>query len=141
MTRCDSFGCFFPESCALGFPSQHNSIFETKYENQLLIRKVLSFLCTLSRLHLLCPNCPFVSLTQHPQQHLNNPKFLSFQFRNPTPKLEGSAKTRLSAHLGAMGVKKNLGKLKWILGGESRYQKNQNPNLQMGSRLANLCPR
>ena len=42
-----------------------------KYDNQLLIWKVLSFLCTLSRLHLLCPNCPSVSLAQHhPNLHI-----------------------------------------------------------------------
>ena len=41
-----------------------------KYENQLLIWKVLSFLCTLNRLHLLCPNYPSNSPSQHPQHYL-----------------------------------------------------------------------
>ena len=41
-----------------------------KYENQLLIWKVLSFLCTLNRLHLLCPNYPSISPAQHPQHYL-----------------------------------------------------------------------
>ena len=50
-------------------------------------------------------------------------KFLSSHFKNPNPKLQGGVKTRLSAHLGAMGVQENLGKMKWSSGGESRYPK------------------
>ena len=98
-----------------------------KYENQLLIWKVLSFLCTLSRLHLLCPNCLSVSLAQHHPNlnvtlshlqafsHLSSlPKTqnLSFQFRNPNPKLQDSVKMRLSARLRAMGVQENPAKTK-----------------------------
>ena len=54
---------------------------------------------------------------------LENSKFLSFQFKNSNPKLQGGVKTCLSTHLGAMGVQENLGKTKWSLGGESRYPK------------------
>ena len=105
-----------------------------KYENQLLIWKVLSFLCTLSRLHLLCPNCPSVSPAQHhlnlhiTLSHLSSlPKTqnLSFQFRNPNPKLQDDVKMRLSAHLRAMGVQENPRKTKWSLGGESGYLKTE----------------
>ena len=84
-----------------------------KYDNQLLIWKVLSFLCTLSRLHLLCPNCPSVSAAQHPNLHItlshieafshlsSLPKTqnLSFQFKNPNPKLQDDVKIRLLACL------------------------------------------
>ena len=124
-----------------------------KYENQLLIWKVLSFLCTLSRLHLLCPNCPSVSPAQHhPNLHITfshleafshlssllKTQNLSFQFRNPNPKLQDSVKMRLSAHLGAMGVQENSRKTKWSSGG---VPKNRNPNFQMCLKLVNLCPR
>ena len=52
-----------------------------------------------------------------------NSKFLSFQFKNPNPKLQGGVKTRLSTHLEAMGVQGNPGKTKWSSGGKSRYPK------------------
>ena len=52
-----------------------------------------------------------------------NSKFLSFHFKNLNPKLQGGVKTRLSAHLGAMRVQENPGKMKWSSGGESRYPK------------------
>ena len=52
-----------------------------------------------------------------------NSKFLSFQFKNPNPKLQGGVKTRLLAHLGAMGVQENPRKMKWSSGWESRYLK------------------
>ena len=109
-----------------------------KYENQLLIWKVLSFLCTLSRLHLLCPNCLSVSPAQHHPNlnitlshleafsHLSSllkTQSLSFQFRNPNSKLQDDVKMRLSARLGPMGVQENSGKTKWSLGGESGYPK------------------
>ena len=54
---------------------------------------------------------------------LENSKFLSFQFKNPNPKLQGGVKTRLSTHLEAMGVQGNPGKTKWSSGGKSRYPK------------------
>ena len=90
-----------------------------KYDNQLLIWKVLSFLCTLSWLHLLYQNYPSVSPTQHhsnlhiPFSHLKalfhlfsllKTQNLSFQFTNSNPKLQDSVKMCLSACLGVMGV-------------------------------------
>ena len=54
---------------------------------------------------------------------LENSKFLSFQFKNPNPKLQDDVKMRLSARLGPMGVQENSGKTKWSLGGESGYPK------------------
>ena len=110
-------------SCYLGiiwFSEPDNG----EYGNQLLILKGLSFLYTLSQLHLLYPNCPSVFLAQHPQRHpnlhvttqsecflisfgdflsslfiVNNPKFLLFQFRNPNSKLQGGVKMHLLACL------------------------------------------
>ena len=96
-----------------------------KYDNQLVIWKVLSFLCTLSWLHLLCPNCPSISWAQHPNLHItlshleaffhfsSLPKTqnLLFQFKNSNLKLQDNVKMRLLARLGAMGVQEN--KKKW----------------------------
>ena len=48
---------------------------------------------------------------------------LSFQFRNSNPKLQDDVKMCLSACLGAMGVQKNSGKMKWSLDGKSGYPK------------------
>ena len=126
-----------------------------KYENQLLIWKVLSFLCTLSRLHLLCPNCLSVSPAQHHPNlnitlshleafsHLSSllkTQSLSFQFRNPNPKLQDSVNASFDlsrSHGSPRESGKNEMELRW----REWVPKDRNPNLQMCLRLANPCPR
>ena len=116
-----------------------------KYDNQLLIWKVLSFLCTLSRLHLLCPNCPSISPAQHSHQHPNlyitlshikafshlsslpKTQNLSFQFKNPNPKLQDDVKICLSACLEPWESKRirKKKKTKYNSGRESGYPKTE----------------
>ena len=52
-----------------------------------------------------------------------NSKFLSFQFKDPNPKIQSGVKMHLSTHLGAMGVQENSRKMKWSLDGDSKYLK------------------
>ena len=92
---------------------------------------------------------------------LDNTKFLSFQFRNQNPKLQGGVKTHLLAclwlrHLNwaltlspsrkwlssrSHGSPREFGKNEMELGWREQVPKNQNPNLQMHHRLGNPCPR
>ena len=103
-----------------------------KYENQLLIWKVLSFLCTLSRLHLLCPNCPSISPAQH---HLNLHVTLShleaFSHLSSFPTTQNfshlSSETQIqnskAVSKRALKVQENSRKTKWSSSGQSRYPK------------------
>ena len=106
-----------------------------KYDNQLLIWKVLSFLCTLSRLHLLCPNCPSISPAQYPQHHLNLHVTLShleaFSHLSSLPTTQNfshlSSKTQIqnskAVSKRALKVQENSRKTKWRSSGQSRYPK------------------
>ena len=82
------------------------------------------------------PSCHFLSFGSFLSSFFtpNNLKFLSFKFRNPNPKLQGSVKTRLES---PREFGKNEMEIKWT----EQVPKNRNPNLQMSLKLANLYPR
>ena len=114
-----------------------------KYDNQLLIWKVLSFLFTLCQFHLLCPNCPSVfsssasSVASQPPYHpLSFGSFLSSFFTHENPKSlisvqKPKSKTLRRCQNVPFGLSRShrspreSEKNKWSLGGESGYPKTE----------------